>query len=113
MNYLENYTAVNLLTWETNPNKRNINNEVTFISRKEIKINVGDVVFSPPTGSTVSAYEITEIKAKRKAAMSGNNHYTVATKWSRMSLLDIFNSPNKMISNNTQNAAIKLQEAVA
>ena len=113
MKYLENEAVVNLLTWEVNPAKRNKNNQVTFICPTKIEVEKGDVLFARPTGATASCYEVTEILETRPAAITKNTHYTVLTKWNRREVLDIYNHPNKLISNSTQNLAIGLQEAAA
>ena len=113
MKYLENQTVVDLMIWETNPRKRNLNNKITFLSSEEIEVNVGDVIIARPIGASVSSYEVLEILEKRPAALTGKIHYTVYSNWKRIDLLKVFNSRNKLISNQTQSKAIKLQEAVA
>ncbi|CAA0254495.1 hypothetical protein [Tenacibaculum maritimum] len=95
MKYLENSTKVHLMTWETNPRKRNINNEVTIIASDEIDVNTGDVIFITPINEKASSYEVLKVTQKRNAALSNHKHYTITTKWGYISTVDIVKAPKK------------------
>ncbi|MFL0063461.1 hypothetical protein [Tenacibaculum maritimum] len=101
MKYLENTTKVHMMTWETNPRKRNTNNEVTIVASDEIDVNAGDVIFITPINETASSYEILKVTEKRNAALSNHKHYTIKTKWSYTPTVTIVQSANKIISRGT------------
>ena len=74
MKYLENQAVVNLMTWEMNPNKRNINNKVTLVSLNDI-----DVIFITPTEESTFCHEILKVLHKRAAALKHHKYYTLKT----------------------------------
>ena len=74
------------MIWETEPAKRNVNNEVKFLVRSDKEVNVNDVLIGNYSKESVSYYEITEIKDRRSASMTNQDYLTVKTKWSNKQL---------------------------
>ena len=111
MKYLENSTKVHLMTWETNPRKRNTNNVVTIVASDDIDVNAGDVVFISPVNESTSSYEILKVIEKRDAALSNHKHYTVRTKWGYVPTVEVVKAPNKIASKRTVELGKKLLQA--
>jgi len=79
-----NVKDVNLMTWETDTKKRNTNNVISFYLDVDKQVSIGDLIRATPSNgfSAVSTYELTDIKERRAAALSGKDYITAATKWS-------------------------------
>jgi hypothetical protein len=101
MRYLENSTKVHLMTWETDPRKRNVNNRVSLILHETEKLNELDVVFVKNSNEMQSCYEVVEILETRPAAMKKHIHYVVKTKWNYRSLRVIEAHDHVLISYKT------------
>lgn len=76
MRYLSERKDVNMMTWETNPAKRNKNNEITFIAKEGVSVKKHDVI-----DCVDSFYRILEIVEQRKAALNGYINYRATTQW--------------------------------
>jgi hypothetical protein len=81
-NLLLNQFSCDLMTWEENPAKRNVNNEVTFYVDSKQDVNVGDVVVGNYTPEIISVYEILEVVERRSGAVTKKDYLTVKTKHS-------------------------------
>ena len=79
---LENHISCNLMVWETQQVKRNINNEVKFLVASSLNVNIGDTIIGNYSGDSVSYYEITEIKSRRPSSTTGKDYLIAETKWS-------------------------------
>ncbi len=66
------------MTWESNPNNRNINNKITFVAKDGVSVSTGDIIHT----SNESFYKIENITATRPAALSKHTHYSATTTWS-------------------------------
>ena len=80
-NLLQNTFSCNLMVWETDPSKRNNNNDVKFIVPSDQDIKKGDLLIGTYTFHDVSNYEITEIINRRPSKLSKKDYVTVKTKW--------------------------------
>lgn len=70
------------MSWEQNPNKRNVNNRVTFLVNQNQEVNVGDILVGDNlNGVGVSTYTITEVVDRRVSKQTGHHHLTVLTHW--------------------------------
>lgn len=69
------------LIWETNPEKRNTNNEVCISVLDDKTIQVGDRFFANKHEHAISTYEIIEILEQRPSAIKGRNFLRAKTKW--------------------------------
>ncbi|MCB0446301.1 MAG: hypothetical protein KDD03_02110 [Gelidibacter sp.] len=80
-NLLQNQVGCDLMIWETDSRKRNTNNEVKFVVPTSQDVKVGDVLVGNYSAKSISCYEITEIKERRKAAQHKRDYLIVKTKW--------------------------------
>jgi len=80
MEYL-NQKEAHLMMWETNPQKRNLNNEIKFNLPINNEAKVGDVIKVNLGSGKFSCYELTEIIEIRPSSMSKMNYVTARTKW--------------------------------
>lgn len=81
MNNLQNKSNVHLMIWETDPTKRNINNEIKFNLKEDIELVVGDKIRCYLDQQKESVYTITEILETRKSSFSGYNYITAKSSW--------------------------------
>ena len=80
MEYL-NQKEAHLMIWETNPQKRNLNNEIKFNLPISNKAMVGDIIKTSIGNGKYSCYELTEILEVRPSRLSKMNYITAKTKW--------------------------------
>jgi hypothetical protein len=78
----ENNHSINLLTWEVDPSKRNLNNVISFVLPQNESIKVGDLIMTNVSPESISCYEIISVDAKRKASLSKKDNYRASIKWS-------------------------------
>ena len=78
---LQNTKNVHLMTWETNPSKRNTNNTITFVSTLD-NIENGQKIYCSFKDGKYSTYTIIDILDRRKSSHNGMINYKVKTKWS-------------------------------
>lgn len=78
---LQNTKNVHLMTWETNPSKRNTNNTITFVSTLD-NIEKGQKIYCSVSDGKYSTYTITNVIDKRKSSHNGMINYKAKTKWS-------------------------------
>lgn len=86
------------MSWEQNPNKRNVNNRITFLVDENQEVNVEDILVGDNlNGVGRSTYTITEIVERRKSKQTGHDHLTVLTHWEN-SVIDVneFNSVSNL-----------------
>lgn len=81
-NLLQNQAGCDLIIWETQPTKRNKNNEIKFIVNKNQPINTGDIIVGQYSAENISCYEITEIVERKKSGFSNKDYLKAKTKWS-------------------------------
>jgi len=81
-NLLLNQFSCDLMTWEENPAKRNVNNEITFYVDSKQDVKVGDVIVGNYTPEMISVYEIFEVSERRPGAVTKKDYLTVKTKHS-------------------------------
>lgn len=74
-----NTEEIDLLVWETNPSKRNVNNQVKFYIKSELPLQVGDKLKTK--FDRTSTYEVTEIQERRKGSIQGKDYVVALTKW--------------------------------
>ena len=89
MEYLRNTKEIDLLTWETDSSKRNLNNDITAVIPNKKTIEVGNIIIGNMTGEKASCYEVIEIIKTRPAALSKRTHLTLKIKWNSRSSLPI------------------------
>ena len=80
MNY-ENQKDCHLMTWETEPKKRNINNEIKFNISKLSVVEVGDVIKVKLPEDRFSCYEIIDIVDVKDSSIIKMNYITAKIKW--------------------------------
>lgn len=80
MEYL-NQKEAHLMMWETNPQKRNLNNEIKFNLPTNNDAKVGDIIKVSIGNGKYSCYELTEILEVRPSSLSKMNYVTSKTKW--------------------------------
>ncbi len=81
-NLFQNQFSCDLMTWEENPSKRNVNNEITFYIDEEQSVNVGDVIVGNHTPEQCSNYELLEITERRKGNLPKKDYVTAKAKHS-------------------------------
>lgn len=80
MNYL-NTKEAHLMVWETNPQKRNINNTIKFNISEKKEVSIGDIIQCSLGSGKFSNYEIKEVLEIKPSSMSGMNYVTAKTNW--------------------------------
>jgi hypothetical protein len=80
MNY-ENQKDCHLMVWETEPNKRNVNNEVKFNIPNTTNVEIGDQIRCKQGGGKNSCYEIVEILETRPSSLPKFNYVTAKINW--------------------------------
>lgn len=81
MKYLQNTKDAHLMVWETNPNKRNINNIINVNVKDDINLQINDCIYIYRQASSYSSYYVKEIKNERKSSISGHVYYTILIEW--------------------------------
>ena len=82
MEFKEREKGFALMSWEQDPNKRNINNTVKFNINRDESVTVGDIIIGDNNKGHKSQYLITEVIEERPSSIQGKKHVTVKTKWS-------------------------------
>lgn len=80
MNFV-NQKNCNLMVWECEPSKRNLNNKIKFNVKKTETVTVGDKITCILGNGSFSVYEITEILDVKDSSISDMNYVTALTKW--------------------------------
>jgi hypothetical protein len=81
-NLLQNQVGIDLMIWESNPKKRNTNNEVKMVAPINQEIKVGDVLVGLYSPEKINCYQITEIVSRKPSSLGGKDYLIVRTKWS-------------------------------
>jgi predicted HAD superfamily phosphohydrolase YqeG len=78
---LVNQKNCNLMVWECDPVKRNLNNEIKFNIKKTETITVGDKIKCILGTGNFSVYEIIEVLDIKDSSIFEMNYVTALTKW--------------------------------
>lgn len=81
-NLFQNQFSCDLMVWECNPVKRNINNEIKFYVDEKQDINKEDVIIGNYTPEMCSTYEILEVSERIKGAINKKDYVTAIVKHS-------------------------------
>lgn len=78
----ENTHQVNLMLWETDPQKRKLNKKVNLVSAKELK--AGDRVIGNYGSEFCSVWTIEEVIEQRDSSIKGNTYFVTTCTWGQV-----------------------------
>ena len=80
MNY-ENQKDCHLMVYESNPEKRNVNNEIKFNLPQNFNAVIGDSIKCNLGNGRFSVYEVLEVLEIKPSSISKMNYVTAKSKW--------------------------------
>ena len=85
---IENNFTCNLMIWETNPRKRNVNSIVNIVVPEDREVSKGDVIVGSYSAEKISLYTIDDVIERRASSLFGKDYLVIDTKWSNKKVED-------------------------